>query len=154
MLRLDPQAPTVTYAAVLDALPIVAFIANSHGVMTYLSRGWEQFTGTVAHEVLDLGYHVVVHPEDLARVVRTWDNARQAEAAYRDEYRLRRGDGSFRWVQSQAEPTRDADGAIVGWLGTLTDIDDLHRAEERLQRSVSDATARAQFAHSADPDPR
>lgn len=61
----------------------MACIANPHGVVTYLSRGWERFTGNRADDVLDQGYHVVIHPDDLPQVAAKWDAARADEASYR-----------------------------------------------------------------------
>jgi PAS domain S-box-containing protein len=49
------------------------------------------------------------------------------------ELRQRRADGVYRWFQSRALPTRDAQGRISGWYMLLTDIDDRKRAEEALR---------------------
>ncbi|GAC1306931.1 MAG: hypothetical protein NVSMB19_19420 [Vulcanimicrobiaceae bacterium] len=138
MRALDAQDPASTYAAVLDGLPIVAYMADPNGVITFLSRGWERFTGNRKQDVLEQGYHVVLHPDDVPDVIRNWDAARARGTAYRDEMRVRFGDGSYRWALSQADPIREHDGTIVGWFGTLTDIDALRRAE-------GEAQSRAEF---------
>ncbi|HEV2643344.1 MAG TPA: PAS domain-containing protein, partial [Candidatus Elarobacter sp.] len=137
MRAIHPQDPATTFAAVLDALPIVAWMANPDGVVTYLSRGWEQMTGNSASEVLEQGYHVVIHPADLARTAATWDAARAAESSYRDEVRIRQADGSYHSMLSQAEPMWGHGGGIIGWFGTLTDIRDRKRAEAALAESES-----------------
>jgi PAS domain-containing protein len=51
------------------------------------------------------------------------------------EARLRRFDGSYRWFLFRTEALRDERGAVVGWYGTNTDIEDRKRAESALQRS-------------------
>ena len=43
-------------------------------------------------------------------------------------------DGSYRWFLNRARPGRD-EGRIVRWAGSLTDIDDLIRAEERAREN-------------------
>jgi light-regulated signal transduction histidine kinase (bacteriophytochrome) len=48
-----------------------------------------------------------------------------------------------------ALPARDADGKIVKWFGSCTDIDDQKRIEEELRRSNQDLE---QFAYSASHD--
>lgn len=152
MRALDAYDPASTYAAVLDALPVVAYIADPDGTISYLSRGWERFTGNDASAVLQRGYSTVVHPDDLPRVALTWDTARLAGAAYRDTFRLRFGDGSYRRVVSQADPMHGPGGAISGWFGTLTDIEELRRAEdgtfaalEASRKSAREAAAQAEF---------
>lgn len=71
-----------------------------------------------------------VHPDDLPMV----DQAHQAtlteEADYSLEYRIHRPDGSQRFVHSQAEVFKDADGQPVRLIGTVLDITDRKRAEE------------------------
>jgi PAS domain S-box-containing protein len=49
------------------------------------------------------------------------------------EGRLRRHDGTFRWVLARFEPVRDAAGQVVRWYGTSTDIDALKQAEEKVR---------------------
>ena len=146
MRTVGPQDPAVTYAAVLDALPIIAFMADPGGVITYVSRGWEHFTGAPIGTMLEAGYQAVVHPEDLPRVAALWDRARADESSYRDEYRVRIGDGSYRWVLSQAEPMRGYAGLIVGWFGTLTEIQHLREVEDAMARALDSAAASAEDA--------
>ena len=43
---------------------------------------------------------------------------------YEVEFRLRRADGVFRWFLARAVPARDAQGSIVRWIGTNTDVHD------------------------------
>jgi PAS domain S-box-containing protein len=58
------------------------------------------------------------------------------------EYRLRRADGAWRWHLARSSPVR-AQGRVVRWFGTCTDIDDQKRAQEEIQ------LARARAEHSA-----
>jgi len=51
---------------------------------------------------------------------------------YEVEFRCRRLDGIWRWFLGRAIPVRGADGRIVRWFGTCTDIDDQKRAEAAL----------------------
>ncbi|MGI4765361.1 MAG: sensor histidine kinase, partial [Janthinobacterium lividum] len=39
--------------------------------------------------------------------------------------------GAFRWFQARALPVKDKGGAVVEWLGTSTDVDDLRQLRER-----------------------
>ena len=142
MRSVEPSDPALTYAVVLDALPIVAFMARSDGSISYVSRGWSEFTGISAEVVLGFGYQIVLDPADADRIMRVWDAARASGTSYRDEYRLRLADGSYRWILSQASPLREDDGGdVVGWFGTVTDIE-LHRNAERALREQAEFNER------------
>ncbi len=130
-------------AAVVNALPIVAYMADGNGQIVYVSHGWERLTGNSAAGISKGGYEAVIHPDDRAAVVAAWQAACAAGTSYRDEFRMRFGDGSYRWVLSQADPMRDENGAVAAWCGTISDVheqrlvhetatDELRAAGERL----------------------
>jgi PAS domain S-box-containing protein len=61
--------------------------------------------------------------------------AMSVRESYEDEMRLRRADGEYRWFLIRVVPLRDAQGNIVKWYGTSSDIEDRRRAEEALRES-------------------
>src|SRR5262249_50183929 len=81
------------------------------------------------------GWQVTLHPEDLPKLMEIWKELLATGKPGEIEARLRRHDGVYRWFLFRVNPLRDESGRIVKWYGTNTDIDDLKRAEQRLQRS-------------------
>ena len=78
----------------------------------------------------------MLHPDDLQNCVDRWTHAFSTGDPYETEYRFKRAaDGAYRWHLGRALPVRDADGAIVKWFGTCTDIHDQKEAAEVLRRS-------------------
>ena len=53
---------------------------------------------------------------------------------YEQEERHRGADGTYRWFLARGLPLRNAEGRIVRWYGTNTDIEDRKQAEEELRR--------------------
>ncbi len=154
-LDLGAKGTVRSYAHVLDALPIVAYMAAPDGRVTFVSRGWAEFTGYPAGDAVGTGYRQIIHPGDADRVVAAWLAACSSGLRYRDEFRLRLGDGTHRWVLSQAAPMRDeSTGAVTAWFGTLTDIDqpkrtaDALRESESMYRALSEALPGAVWAAS------
>ena len=137
MRAIEPQDPATTFATVLDALPIVAFLARPDGTISYVSRAWEEYIGIEPSHALDNRFPAMIHPDQRERAVATWLASNVAQTPYRDELRLRFGDGTYRWALCQAQPMRDAAcDTIVGWFGTVTDIDDRKRAEETFREQA------------------
>lgn len=128
---LVPDLPSVLagYARVLDSLPIVTWIADVEGTVTYISPQWEEFTGMPGEKMLELGYSHFVHPADLPAVAARGHAACATGRPYRDEVRMQLGDGTYRWVLSEAKAVRDGRGAVTGWVGSVTDIDDRVRSD-------------------------
>jgi PAS domain S-box-containing protein len=142
----ESHNPVPSFSDVLDELPLAAWLADPDGRLSYVTRGWERFFGIAGDEVLASGLTAIVHPDDLERVGAVWDAARAGGTSYRDEARVRYGDGSYGWVVSQAEPIVGPDGAIVAWFGTVTNIDGFRLTEERMARALDASAQRARAA--------
>ena len=92
----------------------------------------------------------LLHPDDLARAQATaalvfdrgWSDA--------DEYRMRTGDGAWKWVLARGKVVeRDPSGAPVRMVGTLSDLDSRKRLElelrEALERAEAASVAKSTF---------
>jgi PAS domain S-box-containing protein len=76
-----------------------------------------------------------IHPDDRARVVSgTYSAIRGGGEFWSDEYRFRRADGSYAYVQDRGHIIRDSDGRPVRMIGGTTDITERKVAEEELRR--------------------
>jgi two-component system, cell cycle sensor histidine kinase and response regulator CckA len=128
--------------SLMEALPLLVWTCATDGACDYLSRQWLEFTGVPASEQLGTGWLNALHPDDRDRASTAWCNAVQGKGGYDLDYRIRRHDGVYRWFKTRGLPQIAPDGAIVGWIGTCTDIEDQKNAEERfsgLLDSISDA---------------
>jgi signal transduction histidine kinase len=66
--------------------------------------------------------------------VDTWHGAVRSGQPFQIEHRFwDKKSSTYRWHLGRALPVRDAEGNIVRWFGTCTDVDDLRRAQEALQ---------------------
>lgn len=78
----------------------------------------------------------LTHPEDLEYWSRTVANAVENGNWFECEYRAVKGDGSIVWIRNEAEIYRNEKGETVGLFGTVQDITERKKAEERLKSSV------------------
>ncbi len=95
--------------------------------LDYLGVSLEQWRQT-----LDMGEFI--HPDDRARVRAFYYGALSTGTAYELEFRVRRGDGSYRCFLTRYNPLHDEQGKITRWYVACTDIEDRKRAEEKLQQ--------------------
>jgi len=122
---------------IAEAMPQLVWTARADGTIEYLNQRWIEYTGVDLDEFTRRGDDIgAVHPDDLVETWRLWRAAVESGRPYEHEYRLQRAsDGSFRWFLARGVPIRSDDGKIVRWIGTATDIDEHHRAGERLRFS-------------------
>ncbi len=83
-----------------------------------------------------------IHPDDVQAATEHWARAVASGTEQEMEVRLRRrSDGSYRWHLDRASPVKDANGNVVRWVGTATDIEDRKQAlaaAESANRAKSD----------------
>jgi formate hydrogenlyase transcriptional activator len=120
---------------VIDTIPAQVWVAAPDGAITYVNQQRLDYTGLTLDGALGWGWRDIFHPDDLPGLVASWRAALTAEQPLQAEARVRRFDGAYRWFLIRAVPCRDAQGALVEWLGTNTDIDDHKRVEMELQHT-------------------
>jgi PAS domain S-box-containing protein len=117
------------YQNLAEAIPQIVWTAKADGAVDYCNKRWSEYTGLGLDRTRGDGWLSALHPDDARSCFKAWRTAVQSGENYRTHCRLRRGsDAAYRWHQIHAVPERDADGAIVGFLGTYSDFEDLKRA--------------------------
>ncbi len=130
---------------IIDMVPSFLWTSLPDGSKEYLNKRWYDYTGLSLEEGQGWGWKVVVHPEDLDRLVQEWLAIMDARKPGELETRIRRYDGVYRWFLIRVVPLLDEQGNVVKWFGSNTDIEDRKRAEEKLRqderelRQITDA---------------
>ena len=118
-----------------DHAPVIMWVTDPAGFCTYLNRRWYEFTGQADRAGEGRGWLDAVHPDDRATAAQVFTRANGNHADYRVEFRLRRHDGSYRWVIDAAAARMDEEGRFLGYVGSVIDIDERKDIEDALQAS-------------------
>jgi PAS domain S-box-containing protein len=116
----------------IDTIPVLACSTRPDGWKEFFNQRWLDYTGLTIEEARGWGWKVAIHTDDLPQLLDVWQGLLVSGKPGESEARLRRADGEYRWFLFRAEPLRDAQGTIVKWYGTNTDIDDRKRTEALL----------------------
>ena len=117
-------------------------VTNHH----YCSPEWKSQLGYEDHEIGDdpREWSDRLHPDDAGQA--QWavsEVIANKEPTYRNEFRLRHKDGSYRWILAQATVTFDDRGRPAKMLGSHVDITDRREAEERFRLFMDNSPAAA-----------
>jgi len=106
----------------------------------YLSPRWKEIVGYRDDELPNVraSFTALVHPDDRALVEEAVIRHLRNGEPYKVEFRLRHKDGSYRWVLGRGEAVRDARGKAVRMAGSISDITERRRAEERLRSALAE----------------
>jgi PAS domain S-box-containing protein len=122
----------------LQHLPVSAWTLKPDGTPDLVNRVWLEFSGQTLDFVRSHpeAWMSAVHPDDREQASRAfWDGIRSGKGFVFETRSLRARDGAYRWHLNQAIALRDAEGKVLQFVGTTTDIDDQKRAQEALQAS-------------------
>jgi PAS domain S-box-containing protein len=128
------------FYAIANDTPAYLWMWSAGEENSFINRSLAKFLGT-DHQFLSKGWTDYVHPEDVDRTHANLLESVAAGRAYTQELRLRRFDGVYRWVVSEAVPRYSPRGELLGFAGSVLDITDRRQAEEQL-RSANAALVR------------
>ena len=131
-------------ARALDDAPVLIWISGADKGGIYFNRSWLEFTGRTLEQEVGEGWMAGVHPDDIP-VLQGCGEAFAERKPFEIEFRLRRKDGTWRWMLDKAAPRYGASGDFIGFIGSCTDITESKSAQAHIRSSE----ARLQLAQEA-----
>ncbi len=118
-----------------DNIAQLAWMADHDGNVFWYNKRWFDFTGTTLDQMHGWGWQAVHHPTHLEHVMAGYRHSLDTGEPWEDTFPLRASDGTYRWFLSRALPVRDANGELIRWFGTNTDITELREAQDALRNA-------------------
>lgn len=115
--------------------PVGIFVTDKDGNTTYWNERLCEITGMSKIEGQGKGWLDGIHPDDKERVFAEWYKSTEARAKFRMDYRFIDRKGNVTFTIAQAVPMKNAQGELIGFVGSITDISELKQAERELRES-------------------
>ena len=123
------------FRALAESMPQIVWATRADGWNIYFNQQWVDYTGMTMEESYGHGWNKPFHPDDKQRAWEAWQRATQHGERYSLECRLRRADGVYRWWLVRGVPMLGANGEVLKWFGTCTDIEEIKHAEAALREA-------------------
>jgi PAS domain S-box-containing protein len=101
----------------------------------YFNKPWLDFTGRSLEQEIGDGWSEGVHPEDLKHCIQVYSQAFDNRESFSMNYRLRRHDNKYRWIQDDGKPLYNNNKDFIGYIGYCLDITELKLREVALRES-------------------
>ena len=138
----DLAESEVRFHTLADTMPQMVWSTQPDGYHDYYNARWYEYTGVPEGSTDGEAWTDMFHPADQDRARKLWRHSLETGEPYHIEYRLRRREGEYRWVLGRALPIRDAEGRIVRWFGTCTDIHETRMAAEEREMVAQELSHR------------
>ncbi|MBA2113510.1 PAS domain-containing hybrid sensor histidine kinase/response regulator [Bremerella alba] len=128
-----------------DAIPQMAWMTRADGYVDWFNHRWYEYTGLSQEDCLGWSWTQCIQSEKLPQVKAAWDKSIETGQQVDIVAPIRGADGVVRPFLTRALPLKDADGEIVRWFGTNTDISEQQLIQEELRTvaaQLSDADRR------------
>lgn len=134
-----PHAPPVDdhdpRFAILEGAPAMLWLGDATGACVFLNAAQRAFWGPEA-DLPGFVWGQTLHPDDVAALGATYEQAMRRHAPFEVEARYRRVDGAWRVLHTSARPRFSAAGVFLGMVGVNTDVTDQRAAEETLRHTA------------------
>lgn len=121
-----------------DSVPQLVWTAGPDGRIEYANARRERY-GAIGQT----DWEEIIHPDDRRGTAEAWLRAKEAAVPYEMEHRLFAIGKGYAWHLSRASPLLDAQGAVVRWYGTTTDIDEQKLREGNIRDLMAEVNHRS-----------
>jgi PAS domain S-box-containing protein len=126
------------YRTLVTNIPDIAWRADSKGKILYISPKVYETCGYTPDEIYRTGPKFlleIIHPDDLERVKASWESLFNKSGTFDIEYRIKRKDGQWIWLQDKAIATGQESGVNYA-DGVLSEVTDRKKAEKERETLI------------------
>jgi len=138
------------YQLILESSPNMIWRANLSTECDYFNKTWLDFTGRTMELENGFGWAAGVHPDDLDRCVKIYLDNFKLQHPFEMDYRLKRYDGQYRWINDRGVPFYDKNKVFIGFIGSCMDVTEKVEGQLLKEMAQNDAlcqTYNRQYSH-------
>lgn len=130
------------FRLVAERAPVMLWMGDAAGRCLYLNKAQRDFWGVDFDDFQRFDWGTTVHPDDSGSLYERFSVAMAEHIPFTVTARYRRSDGTYRLIETHAEPRLGADGEFLGMIGVNVDITEVREAQSRLEELNATLEAR------------
>lgn len=125
------QESEARFRSMADTCPSMMWVTDGEGRVEFLNRSLRNFYGIEGEEWNGNNWNMPIHPDDLQQTTAVFVQAMIERKPIKGESRVRRADGEWRLIGTNAEPRLSPDGQYMGHIGLCADITEREAAGQQ-----------------------
>jgi PAS domain-containing protein len=123
---------------ILDLVPTIVWVMARDGELSYINEFGRERLGLHVDPGTKVSLLDCIHPADRRRAEAQWSGPRSHGDGWSGEFRVRSAGEDARRMLLTSRAVPGPTGALAGWVGTCTDVEDERAAGDALRRSAID----------------
>jgi len=119
------------FKTISNASPAALWMTNEEEENIFVSDTWLKWTGRNSQEVIGKSWMEAVADEDRETMLTGFRDCFHQRKNFKTEFRFKRHDGEIRWGLAEGYPFYDLNEEFSGFAGSITDITELKKLEQR-----------------------
>lgn len=124
------------FRTMADGTPVIIWVTDTKGSVQFVNRAYCEFFGVTEDKVKSGQWQMLVHPDDKNVYLDRFFESQRTQTSFHAIGRVRRYDGTWRWIESFGEPRFSSNHEFLGMAGSSTDITERRHAERELANYV------------------
>jgi PAS domain S-box-containing protein len=119
------------FRTISNASPVGLWMTDTTAHNTFVNETWIEWTGISLQEQLERGWLDALVEEDREGVPERFVESMQKREKFTTEFRIKGKNGDVRWCLTEGYPYYDINGEFAGYAGSVTDITEIRKLEQR-----------------------
>lgn len=124
--------------------PVGIYIADEHANCLFANPKMRELAGVVDDSLIGKNWSKQVHPDDLEKIIARWNAFAAGKERFQLNFRFIPKGKEEVWVSTNAIPLERVSEGPVRYIGTATDITEIIRFEQKLEKSRDEAQKASQ----------
>jgi len=112
------------YKIIVESSPNMIWRAGTNTLCNYFNSTWLKFTGRTIDQEMGNGWAEGVHKDDFDQCLKIYLESFNKRVPFEMEYRLKRHDGEYRWINDRGTPIFSSENEFIGYIGSCMDVTD------------------------------
>jgi PAS domain S-box-containing protein len=119
------------FKTISNASPAALWMTDKDEKNVFVSDTWLKWTGGSFEQQINRGWIHSLIDEDKDATIKKFKHCFNARKYFNTEFRFLRTDGEMRWGFTEGYPFFDINGQFAGYAGSVTDITEIKKLEQR-----------------------
>lgn len=122
------------FREVADCMQEMVWMCDYQQQLVFVNKAWLKYRGAAMDAEMGNGWTEAVYAEDRFQLEQSLTAAFAGRKLFSAQFRIRKYDATYRWVEMQGSPMFSNLGDFIGYTGTLQDITHIKELQLQLNR--------------------